>query len=50
VVVVVMVVAVAVIVVAAAAVLVIQSKYNYVVLLTFRSFSVLTGRFDRHTK
>jgi hypothetical protein len=35
---------------AAAAVLVIQSKYNYVVRLTFRRFSVLTGWFDRRTK
>jgi len=47
---VVVVVIVIVIVVAAAAVLVIQRKYNYVVRLTFRSFYVLTGWFDRHTK
>jgi hypothetical protein len=37
-------------VIVVAAMLVIWGKYNYVVRLTFRSFSVVTGWFDRQTK
>jgi len=35
---------------AAAAAVMIQNKFNYVMLLTFRTFSVVTGWFDRQTK
>jgi hypothetical protein len=35
---------------AAAAVMMIQNKFNYVMRLTFRTFFLVTGWFDRQTK